>query len=226
MLDDEYGHYLGRVLRLKRGDQLSLTDGTGIEAVAEVTGLDPVTLQIGAPVEVPRKGPAIALIQAVGKRDKVDTVVRQASELGAARITVVTTERTVAERSTRIERWRSIAEDALRIAGAAHRTVVDGVIPLSERLAGAESGSGAGPGARRRSRLSAGRRGRHRGAADRPRGRLDRGGGPGRGGGGIHPRLPGIAHAAHRNGWPRGGGAPGFRRRDARPLTFSAPRRR
>jgi 16S rRNA (uracil1498-N3)-methyltransferase len=104
----------------------------------------------------------IRLIQGLGKADKPDEVIRAATALGAAAVTLVHTERSVArvslERSAaRLERWKRIAVEAARQSGrgdipdlsgpaglgevlghvtATHRvTLSPGAPPLFERLA-------------------------------------------------------------------------------------------
>ena len=77
------------------------------------------------------------LIQGLGKGDKMDQVVRQATELGVWRISPVITERAVA-RGARAERWRTIADDAVRVSGRAFRPTIDPVVALGAVLAGSE----------------------------------------------------------------------------------------
>lgn len=136
-LAPELAHYVSKVLRLGEGAALRLYDGAGAVADAEVTQADKrsVTVRVG-PVEVhPRPTPALVLLQAVGKGDKMDQVVRQATELGVQRVVPVHTERAVARQEKRVERWRTIADDAVRVAAHPHRPVVDEVTPLATALA-------------------------------------------------------------------------------------------
>jgi 16S rRNA (uracil1498-N3)-methyltransferase len=61
----------------------------------------------------------------------MDAVVRQATELGATRIVPVTASRGVARLDGRVERWRAIAEDAIRVSGRPRRPVIEEVVPLA-----------------------------------------------------------------------------------------------
>lgn len=132
-LDQANAHYSKDALRLRAGAELELTDGDGHVAKARL--IDKTTIEVLDVRTVARpRGPQITLIQAVGKGDKVDDVVRQASELGVARIVPVLTDRTVAEKRSRDERWRAIADDALRVSGRVYRTDIDPVLPLAEVL--------------------------------------------------------------------------------------------
>lgn len=133
-LPEELAHYVVRVLRAAPGDGLLLMDGAGASGEALIERIDPLVLRVGAIASEPRTGIQLTLIQAVGKRDKMDSVVRQTAELGVARIVPVLTARTVAKQQARIGRWQTIADDALRVAGGLYRTEVEPVVPLHDVL--------------------------------------------------------------------------------------------
>lgn len=131
------GHYVARVLRQARGDRLTLFDPqAGREADAEVCSVDGANVRVR--VEGLREAVALArevtLIQAIGKGDKVDDVVRDATELNVARIVPVLTERTVvqpgARAAARVERWRRIAAEAARQCGRPLAPVIDEIASL------------------------------------------------------------------------------------------------
>ncbi len=134
---EELCHYVQRVLRLQAGALLLLHDGEGGVASAEVLEVTKraVRVQISAVDRAPRSGPQVELLQAVGKGDKMDHVVRQSTELGACRVAPVLTARAVARQEKRVERWRTIAEDAVRVAGHRYRPVIDEVRGLTQALA-------------------------------------------------------------------------------------------
>ncbi|MFO0729063.1 MAG: 16S rRNA (uracil(1498)-N(3))-methyltransferase [Myxococcota bacterium] len=132
-LPAEAAHYARDVLRLRAKDRVELFDGAGGYASAEITRAE--SREVEAELEEPLQAaepdpPRITLIQAVGKSDKIDQVIRQASELGVARVVVVTTERTVAERQHKLERWRGIAEDGTRVSGRYFVPEIVGVLSL------------------------------------------------------------------------------------------------
>lgn len=137
-LPDELARYVQKVLRLERGAELAVGDGAGLRAVGRIVRSDRrgVELALG-PIEVaePARPPHVVLVQAIGKGDKLDAVVRQATELGVDRVVPVLTERAVARHEARVERWRAIAEDAVRVSGRARRPIVEPVIGLDELLA-------------------------------------------------------------------------------------------
>lgn len=136
-------HYVHRVLRIQAGASLLLHDGEGGVASAEVLEVTKrgVRVQIGPVNRAPRDGPQIELLQAVGKGDKMDHVVRQATELGACRVAPVLTARAVARQEKRVDRWRTIAEDAVRVAGHRYRPQIDEVCSLQSALASVHAGT-------------------------------------------------------------------------------------
>jgi 16S rRNA (uracil1498-N3)-methyltransferase len=136
-VSDDQAHYLREVLRASVGDALAIVDGAGSHAACRIVeiGKQSVVLDVDPPMFEPRDTIRISLIQAVGKRDKMDSVVRQASELGAAYVIPATTERTIAEGSRRVDRWRSIADDALRVSRGFYRTEVELVTTFADVLA-------------------------------------------------------------------------------------------
>lgn len=135
-LDAGLSHYLKDVLRLDRGAALHLADGAGCEAPARVVEAHKraVTVEVGPLSRVPRAGLEVTLLQAVGKGDKMDAVVRQATELGVSRIVPVVSDRAVARLDKRVARWRTIAEDALRVCGRPYRPRIEEVTALHEAL--------------------------------------------------------------------------------------------
>ncbi len=122
-----------RVLRLAAGETIELTDGAGIIARGELLGEHAVCITHYEAVSRP-PGPEVVLLQGVGKGDKLELVVRQAAELGAARIVPVVSDRAVARREGKHDRLKAVADDALRVAGGAYRTEVDAPTDLSSAL--------------------------------------------------------------------------------------------
>lgn len=137
-LAGDVASHLRDVLRFRAGEEVLLSDGTGVEAPAVIVEVDrrQVVVAIEALRALPEpEGSALTLIACVAKGDKIDAVVRQACELGVRRIVPVISERSVAEKRSRTERWRAIAEDAIRVSGRAHRPVIEEVVTLDEVLA-------------------------------------------------------------------------------------------
>lgn len=134
----EAARYLVKVRRLEVGDVLVAFDPErAIELDARViaVGRDTATLALGAPrppAVVPRR--AVTLIQSVGKGDKLDAVVRDATELGATRLAPAIAERSVARRDgpAAHDRLRRIAVEAARQCGRGDVPRVDPARELAE----------------------------------------------------------------------------------------------
>ena len=116
------------VLRLAPGAPLELFDGQGRRFRAELTAAGVRVLE-ELPREAARRADVI-LVQALAKGEKMDVVVRKATEMGAARIVPLSAERAVVrldtERGgTRAERWRKVAQEAARQCGRSDVPRVD-----------------------------------------------------------------------------------------------------
>jgi 16S rRNA (uracil1498-N3)-methyltransferase len=133
------------VLRLRAGDPFVAFDPeTGAEADALVVGGEPGDLLIR--VESLREGRTlptrpITWIQAFAKNAKCDAVVRDATELGATRVIVATTKRSVvsldgARGRERQARWARIAAQAARQSGRSVAPLVDPPTDWGSALAG------------------------------------------------------------------------------------------
>ncbi len=138
-LDARASRYVARVHRLSAGAPLVLfSAGHEADAVVTRAGPDDVEVLVSSPRPAP---PAreVTLVQAIGKSDKTDSIVRDATELGATCVVPVTTARTVprlGERAeARLSRWRAIALDAARQCGRAAPPEICAPEPLAAALA-------------------------------------------------------------------------------------------
>lgn len=126
-LTAEQSWHLLTVLRLQPGAELEVFDGKGrrFRATLAASGLE-----IDGPLPAPQRRVDVVLAQALAKGEKMELVIQKATELGAARILPLATERSVvrldAQRSaSRTTRWRRIAEEAARQCGRADVPAVD-----------------------------------------------------------------------------------------------------
>jgi 16S rRNA (uracil1498-N3)-methyltransferase len=114
--------HIKNVMRLKRGDTVSLIDGTGIEYRALIDRLLPGRVELsitGRQQSVGLSPIRIHAAQGCLKEKKMDRVVRQLSELGVARFIPFICERAVVRLESgraayRGERWRKIAIESLK----------------------------------------------------------------------------------------------------------------
>ena len=120
-------HHLGRVLRAAVGDVVQAVDHEGtllavrLTAIAArhaeglIVGRAPLTTE--SPLD-------LTLAQGVPKGDKMDGIVRMATELGVTRVVPLLTARTVVRLeptrwSARLGRWQRIAKEAAQQSGRA-----------------------------------------------------------------------------------------------------------
>ncbi len=103
--------YLGTVMRRRAGDPVRLFNGRDGEWLARLLHRDPAALIVDRPLRPQAPEPDLWLIFALLKRDATDLVVQKATELGAAALMPVLTERTVPAR-VNPDRLASIATEA------------------------------------------------------------------------------------------------------------------
>jgi 16S rRNA (uracil1498-N3)-methyltransferase len=142
-VDDDTAHHLAKVLRLREGAAVEVSDGMGRRADATLTG-PAITLR-SDPVEDPAPTPTIHVLQGLPQGRKHDEVVRMLTELGVDRITAVVTERTqsppdAAKGRKQTERWQAVARAACEQARRSRRPIVDGPIRLDGAVAGLPAG--------------------------------------------------------------------------------------
>ncbi len=139
-LEAEERHHLCRVLRAKRGDRVVVFDGQGREADARLENEREGVLEIaGEPRRSEQPSCRMILMQAIPKRRGMDAIVEKATELGAAELLPVVSERTVARPDVEkgdacVARWRRIATNAARQCGAVWTPCVREVLPFAAAL--------------------------------------------------------------------------------------------
>ncbi|MBV8501041.1 MAG: 16S rRNA (uracil(1498)-N(3))-methyltransferase [Paucibacter sp.] len=132
-----------QVLRLQPGAVLTLFDGSGLEWPAAVLamGRSEVRVGLGEPVEVDREmRHAVHLAVVMPANDRMDGIVEKATELGAASIQPLMSERSVLRLSgDRAEKkrahWRGVAVAAAEQCGRARVTAIEPVQTLMQWLA-------------------------------------------------------------------------------------------
>jgi len=141
-LDPKTAHYLCDVLRLRAGEKFVAFDPeTKLEAEARLAvNEDGAYCGIGALRQSMRvTDTGIVLVQALGKGDKTEQVIRSATALGVAELRLVESARSVARVSDRSDnkraRWEAIALDASRQCGRADVPQIIGPHTLERELA-------------------------------------------------------------------------------------------
>lgn len=99
-LSKDQAHYLGNVLRLKRGDNLLLFNGKDGEWWAELIaiGRKEAEARLDHQTRPQEEGPDLHYLFAPLKRARLDYMVQKATELGASALRPVITRHTVADR--------------------------------------------------------------------------------------------------------------------------------
>jgi 16S rRNA (uracil1498-N3)-methyltransferase len=139
-LPAEAATYMTRVHRLGPGDRfLAFDPERAIEAEAEIVEVS----RKGATARIEQSRPAsrrperrVTLLQGTCKGDKMDAIVRDATELGATKIVPVIGERSIARPdAARAERWRRIAVEAARQCGRGDVPRIEEPVALGALLA-------------------------------------------------------------------------------------------
>jgi 16S rRNA (uracil1498-N3)-methyltransferase len=139
--DREETHHLARVLRLRPGDTIVASSGDGVDHTVRLESLGETAtgIVIAAGARRTESRLAVTLVQGVAKGDRMETIVRAATELGAARILPVITARTIVQLDAarwreRARRWQRVAKEATKQCGRSIVPDVDIPRPLPECL--------------------------------------------------------------------------------------------
>lgn len=140
--DAEETHHLARVLRIGPGELVRALDGRGFELTVRLTAVHPrgaIGTLIGREPIATESPLALTLAQGVPKGDKMELIVRMATELGARQIAPLLTERTVVRLdargwTARQRRWQRVAQESAKQCGRAVVPAVAGPMPLASWL--------------------------------------------------------------------------------------------
>jgi 16S rRNA (uracil1498-N3)-methyltransferase len=124
-LPENTSSHIGRVLRARVGESLTLFDGRGGEYDAQILAIDrrSVQVRVGDHRNLERESPLrVTLLQAMARAERMDFVVQKATELGVAGIVVVPGERSVVRLDAqglrkRCEHWLAVAISACEQCG-------------------------------------------------------------------------------------------------------------
>ena len=139
-------NHMKNVLRMKPGEEITVSDGFGHEYGCKVAFLeeDAVRAEILERREVSVELPSeLVLYQCLPKGDKMELIIQKAVELGAARVVPVASRRCVVKldqkkAESKRKRWQAIAESAAKQSGRAVIPEVGPVLSFKEALRDAE----------------------------------------------------------------------------------------
>lgn len=143
-LDEDSGHYLKTVLRLKRGFMLTVFNGDGDEYAATVAeiGRDGVVLAIGERRCRDAESPLVThLGLGISRGERMDLAIQKAVELGVTRITPLFTEHCVVRldetrKGNRRQHWQKVVRSACEQSGRNRVPEVDEPMELADWVAG------------------------------------------------------------------------------------------
>ena len=135
-------HHAVRVLRVRRGDTVTVLDGVGLQCACEVeqTARDRVMLKVFERRQVPPLPCQVTLLQALPKGKLIESIIQKATELGVWRIVPLLTERVVAKLDLEASahkalKWQAIAVEAIKQCGSAWLPKVDPPATPEQHLA-------------------------------------------------------------------------------------------
>jgi 16S rRNA (uracil1498-N3)-methyltransferase len=134
IFDAEETHHLARVLRLRAGALVHTVDGLGHELAVRLTRIGPRGAEgeiVGRGVRRSESPLDLTLVQGIPKGDKLESIIRMATELGVARVVPLIAGRSVPRTeagrlSARALRWQRVAKEAAKQSG---RAVIPEVTP-------------------------------------------------------------------------------------------------
>jgi len=142
-------HHLARVLRFQPGDEVTIVDGEGGRGVFRIVEIGKretrcELLELGARDAPPRV--AIELAPCVTRAQRMDWLVEKATELGAAAISPVLSERSIvkpkaADSEAHAERWERLAIAAMKQSRRASKPKIAAPQRLAPFLASRAHGS-------------------------------------------------------------------------------------
>lgn len=135
LLEGETARHISRSLRMKVGDMLSLSDGSGVDFGCAIAAMDGETVRLKVCYSAPSESEPdiqVTLYQGVPKGDKMEDIIQKTVELGVSKIVPVLTKRSVSRPDQRSaakkrERYQKIALEAAKQSGR-------GIIPSVEDM--------------------------------------------------------------------------------------------
>ena len=141
-LEGREAHHAMQVLRLKRGEQVTVLDGAGSEFLCEVreAAKQFLALDIREKKTSPPPACAITLLVAVPKGKIIEGIIQKSVELGAHRIVPVLSERVVTQLDDeggehKRDKWQGVAIEAIKQCGAAWLPKVEVPLTIEQFLA-------------------------------------------------------------------------------------------
>lgn len=141
--------HIARVLRLKPGDMIQLSDGCGGEYQAEISALhgDRVVAEIRQEIAMQNEPPlAVYLFQGLPKGEKFEFIIQKCTEIGVQKIFPIAAARSIVhltreKEEKRRERWQRIAAEAAKQSGRGAVPEIMALMELPEALSSLPAGT-------------------------------------------------------------------------------------
>lgn len=139
-LPETEAHHARTVLRLKPGQTATLFDGVGRYAEGTIASVErdgvQVRVDLVATVGADQRPLPVTLAVAMPKASRQDVLIEKCTELGAAAIWPVLTERSVVRpKAGRVEHWKRVAVAAAKQSGRLTLPRIVSPVPFEELLA-------------------------------------------------------------------------------------------
>lgn len=131
VVTNEEARHMCKVLRLKKGDEVVLFNGSGYDYISVIKNISDkqVELEVKQKTENTKKLPfSLTLYQSFIKKDNMDFVLQKATELGIDRFVCFNSSRTVkipGNKDKVLERYNKIAVEAAKQCGRATVPIVE-----------------------------------------------------------------------------------------------------
>ena len=144
-LDGREAHHALHVLRLQRGERVTVLDGAGAEFFCDVESAakNSLVLAVQEKQFTPAPPCRLTLLVAIPKGKLIESIIQKAVELGAHRIVPLLTERVVTQldddgAEAKREKWQTVAIEAIKQCGAPWLPKVEAPQTIAEFLAHSE----------------------------------------------------------------------------------------
>ena len=144
-LDGREAHHALHVLRVQRGERVTVLDGAGNEFFCDVESATKNSLVLAVKEKkfTPAPACAITLLVAIPKGKIIESIIQKSVELGAHRIVPLLTERVVTQlddggAEAKREKWQAVAIEAIKQCGASWLPRIEAPQTISEFFARGE----------------------------------------------------------------------------------------
>ena len=124
VLGEEESHHCLDVMRCREGDRVVVFNGKGTESEAQITVTEKGAVELKSLIvnQTPKPPASLTLGQAIPKGKNMDLIIQKATELGAARIVPLISERTVVQLSgddlaKKQQKWQRVVIEACKQCG-------------------------------------------------------------------------------------------------------------